>query len=230
MSKFFLHNGSINVANFDSFKLGIFNLIAISQAEGHVFYKHESIYTLQIIVNELFTSIAGQKEQEVYRFIEQLSPCELLIDSEAKANNYCNSDINGFLGIDFAGTGIPALKQITNDLSYRAYCLSAFCNLEHFLEKTTIPPDKKKVHLSSHHGKKELTALSKRIRNSPYVIEMQSTAFGGKEFIRAISDDGIIEIVLWKSKQEYALRVKTTAKNPNETLAIAKILEHKYDN
>src|SRR5690606_3445190 len=40
-------------------------------------------------------------------------------DSEEKANQFCNSNINGFLGIDFSNTDIQSLKQINDDSKYK---------------------------------------------------------------------------------------------------------------
>jgi hypothetical protein len=96
------------------------------------------------------------------------------------------------------------------------------------LKETDILPTNKKKHLAQHHGKSELTELCNRIKHSPYVIEMRSTDWGGKSFIRKTHADGVIEIVLHKTQREYALWVQTTGKNLRETNAIAEILEKKY--
>lgn len=96
------------------------------------------------------------------------------------------------------------------------------------LEKTTIDPDTKKNHISSHHGIKELTDFWKKLKLSPYVIEMRSTDWGGKRFIRKIERTGVLEIVLTDSERQYALWVQTTGENYRETKAIAEILEEEY--
>ncbi|MEI6138154.1 MAG: hypothetical protein WCP85_02765 [Mariniphaga sp.] len=96
------------------------------------------------------------------------------------------------------------------------------------LIETEILPDNKKIHLADHHGKAELTVLSNLLKKSPYVIEMRSTDWKGKRFIRKVSKDGVIEIVLIETQKQYALWVQTTGRNLRETNAIAKILEVKY--
>jgi hypothetical protein len=96
------------------------------------------------------------------------------------------------------------------------------------LEKTIILPDAKNQHLADHHGKKELQSLCDRLKNSPYVIEMRSTNWGGNDFIRKIHSDGIIEIVMNRTERKYALWVKTTGKNFRQTKAIAEILDDNY--
>lgn len=70
------------------------------------------------------------------------------------------------------------------------------------LVETLIEPEEKKVHLADHHGKAELQELCDRLKHSPYVIEMQSTDWGGNKFIRKVQSDGIIEIALLKQKSD----------------------------
>ena len=96
------------------------------------------------------------------------------------------------------------------------------------LQETEIEPEDKKIHLADHHGKNELSKLCKRIRNSPYVVEMRSTNWGGKNFIRKKHKNGVIEIVLIDSEKEYALWVQTTGRNYRETEVIAKKIEERY--
>lgn len=231
MSSFFLNNNAINnVASYDDFKSGLLELITIKKQQSHTFYKNETVYSLQILIDGLYTSNIGKDEQEIYRFLEQLSPCERLIETEADANEFCKSPINGFLGINFNTIPISANKVVRNNDEYKNWCYAFLSNNIFFLTKTTIEPANKKVHLSDHHGKKELNELCDRIKNSPYVEEMQSTNWGGKRFIRNFDANGLIEIVLYKTDRQYALNVKTTGKDLQETEAIAKILIDKYDN
>jgi len=89
-------------------------------------------------------------------------------------------------------------------------------------------PDEKIIHLSDHHGKKELNDFSKRLVNCPFVISIKSTNWGGKRFIRKVFDNGMIEIVLTNTQREYALLVETTGKNYRETRFIADIIENEY--
>ncbi|MFK7797173.1 MAG: hypothetical protein AB8E82_06940 [Aureispira sp.] len=96
------------------------------------------------------------------------------------------------------------------------------------LLETDIPPNNKNIHLADHHGKKELKSLCNRIKHSPYVLEMRSTNWGGSNFIRSTSPDGVIELVLLRYDMRYALSVQTTGRNLRETQAIAEILEERY--
>lgn len=96
------------------------------------------------------------------------------------------------------------------------------------LLETELKPEDKKIHLADHHGKDDLRNLCNRIKDSVYVIEMRSTNWGGKKFIRKIHKDGVIEIVLVNSDREYALWVQTTGKNYRETKNISEYLEERY--
>jgi hypothetical protein len=96
------------------------------------------------------------------------------------------------------------------------------------LIETPIAPNEKDIHLSHHHGLKELQDLCNQLKNCPYVEEMRSTNWGGSKFIRKAHATGIIEIVLFKTERQYALSLKTTGRNLRETEAIAKILDERY--
>ncbi len=101
------------------------------------------------------------------------------------------------------------------------------------LIESTMSPDIKPINLSDDHGKDKLTAHAKLLRQSPYVegilssLEFQPTA---KRYIWKITDDGIIDIVLWQEPGKYSMRLKTTGRNAAETKAIAEILKKKYGN
>ena len=97
------------------------------------------------------------------------------------------------------------------------------------LQETLIAPDTKNLHLSDHHGQKELKALWAKLKNSPFVIEGRSTDWGGKRFIRKVEKNGVLEIVLVDSEKQYALWVQTTGTNLRETKAIGEILENRFD-
>lgn len=96
------------------------------------------------------------------------------------------------------------------------------------LVETSLAPVDKNIHLAKHHGVQELQCLCDSLMNSPYVIEMRSTDWGGSKFIRKTCPGGVIEIVLFKTDHQYALRVQTTGRNHRETKEIAKILDSKY--
>lgn len=96
------------------------------------------------------------------------------------------------------------------------------------LTETSIPPSEKIIHLSDHHGVKELQEMCNLLKNCPYVEEMRSTHWGGNRFIRRVDKTGFVEIVLFKMKRRYALLVKTTGRNLRETKKIANILDEQY--
>lgn len=96
------------------------------------------------------------------------------------------------------------------------------------LTESEIIPNNKKLHLTSHHGQKELQELWNRLKNSPYVEEALSIEWGGKSFFKNPKKNGKLEIVHLKSDRRYVLQIQTTGKNLRETLAIAKKLEEDY--
>jgi len=129
-------NEAINLNNFKEFKEGMLELVVIEKQKNDVFYKHDSIYELICYV-ELVTNY-GQEEQEITRFIEQLSSCKTYIDSEEKALLFENKR-NAFLGINFSSTTISIEKQIFNDLSYKNWnflILSKYEKLKSILENS----------------------------------------------------------------------------------------------
>lgn len=132
MSKLFLINKSIDIDDFIAFKSGITDLINIEKKPSHVFYKHESIYYLPIL--SILYSTQGYEEQEISRFIEQgFSPCENYIDTEEKADEYCKSDYNAFLGIDFTSINMNPLKCVINEFSYTKWNNSYLSKFDLFI-------------------------------------------------------------------------------------------------
>ncbi|MGQ3087852.1 hypothetical protein, partial [Flavobacterium sp.] len=149
---------------------------------------------------------------------------------ENDALEFCKSDRNGFLGIDFSRLNIIENKQIIGEESYMNWCYKFHSTPEDLVEEYKGIAAEKKIHLADHHGKKELQDFCDRIKNSPYVVEMRSTDWGGKNFIRKIHSNGIIEIVLHKTDRQYALQVQTTGSNEQQTTLIAEMLKQRYDN
>lgn len=120
--------------------------------------------------------------------------------------------------------------NISNITSYNDPELSGFIeNLgEINLIKTEIAPDAKPNHLSDHHGIQELRAYWRKLKNCPYVVEMKSTDWGGRRFIRSIDRSGIVELVLLDTEKRYAMWIKTTGRNYRETKRISEIIEEEY--
>lgn len=96
------------------------------------------------------------------------------------------------------------------------------------LIETDINPAEKKIHLTSHHGQKELNELWNRIKNSPHVTDSMSIGWGGNTFYKNPKKDGKVDIVHLKSDRRYVLQIQTTGRNLRETIAIAKQLEEQY--
>jgi hypothetical protein len=226
MSNLFLNSESLNNIDYQEFKNGIIELILIEKKAKHTFWKNSSIYNLSIITEELYAKLSSQEEQEIFRFIEQLKLCNNEINTEIEANEFCKSESNGFLGIDFSEIQINLNKQVKNQPDYNSWCYLYHPNPEDLLVKSENIPS---VHLANHHGKKELAEFSKKLINCPYIKEIQSTDWGGKKFIRKINDDNSIEIVLPWTEREYALKVFTTGRNRDETELISKLINEKYN-
>lgn len=94
-----------------------------------------------------------------------------------------------------------------------------------------ISPENKKINLRDDHGKDVLTAFAKKIRKSRYVIEIiNSMPFNRceRDFIRKVTPDGLIEIVLTHTDEGFGMIVKTTGRNRRETELIAEILKEEY--
>ncbi len=154
---------------------------------------------------------------------------ETLSISFASAPVWCKTKL--FLLIE--EDHISSTEQVFNVYSRESFedaDLAAFVESLGELEliETDIDPSDKSTHLADHHGKAELKALCERIKNSPYVIEMRSTDWGGNCFIRKVYRDGVIVIVLIKTERRYALWIRTTGRNYRETAAIAEILKERY--
>ncbi len=99
------------------------------------------------------------------------------------------------------------------------------------LVESTLSPESKPINLRDDHGKDKLYTHAELLRQSPYVegiltsLVFQPTA---KRYIWNITDDGLIDIVLWREEGKFSMRVKTTGRNATETKAIANILKNKY--
>lgn len=127
------------------------------------------------------------------------------------------------------------LEQVTVNNVYSKDCFSEQ-SVNDFIEsittltlnETVLIPNDKNFHLTSHHGKKELTELWYRIKNSPFVIEGISIEWGGNSFYKNPNKNGKLDIVHLKSDRRYVLQIQTTGRNLREVIAIAKKLEEQY--
>lgn len=126
------------------------------------------------------------------------------------------------------------IEQVNNVFSRECFAVAAIKSIvenlgELNLQETQIAIKDKKIHLTSHHGQRELKALWSKLKNSPYVIEAFSIEWGGKRFIRKTFANGAIEIVDTGNDKGYALLVQTTGTSLRETDAIADKLKDGYE-
>lgn len=99
------------------------------------------------------------------------------------------------------------------------------------LIKSPLSHDEKTINLRSDHGSDILLEFAKKIVRSAYVEAIiNSLPFNPhtSRFIRNITKDGLIEIVLHWEDAGYGMVVKTTGRNYRETETIAKILDADY--
>lgn len=98
------------------------------------------------------------------------------------------------------------------------------------LAKSKTIPLEKSIHLSNHHGKDVLYDFSKRLVKCPYVEEVVCSIERKpkeKSFISSMHDGNMIDLRLIKA-DGLGIMVRTTAENPRQLRAIARILEEKY--
>lgn len=92
-------------------------------------------------------------------------------------------------------------------------------------------PQDKPVSLRSDHGQKELEEHAKLLtqhENVEAILSSLSFKPWSRHYIDKITDDGLVDIVLWWENAGYSMRVKTTGRNAAETREIAKLLKEKY--
>ena len=94
-----------------------------------------------------------------------------------------------------------------------------------------LDPKDKPIHLRDDHGKDKLLEFSKRLLKSDYICEIvNSLPYNPRErkFIRKVSENGLIEIVLPWTDLGLGIVVKTTGRNLRETQQIANIIQEQY--
>ena len=99
------------------------------------------------------------------------------------------------------------------------------------LIETTLSFEDKEVSLRDDHGKDILTEHATRLCHNKYVDGiLTSLPFRRKfgSYIYKVYDDGLVDIVLYWDDRGLSMRVKTTGRNIQETLAIANILKEQY--
>ncbi|MEA3266891.1 MAG: hypothetical protein U9P42_08100, partial [Candidatus Fermentibacteria bacterium] len=99
------------------------------------------------------------------------------------------------------------------------------------LPESQLAEADKEISLRDDHGKDVLQTFSNRLIRSPYVEKViNSLPFNPhqRNFIKNISLNGKIEIVLVQTDQGLGCVIQTTGRNLQETKRIAEILEKKY--
>jgi len=152
MSKFFLNNQSLNIDDFERFKSGVIQLMSIEKKQEHIFFRNETCYELTHFIEKIYPNIHSDRDIfNLYNFFAKLSPCDVEVQDEATANNYCTSDINGFFGIDFNGQTIAAHKKIVDSPSYSKWVQfyqTNFEQLKAFLGNSVITKNFEKSYAS----------------------------------------------------------------------------------
>lgn len=104
--------------------------------------------------------------------------------------------------------------------------------LELPVPKCDLKPEKKKVHLSKHHGSmSDCKVHADKLVKSPYVKEILNTIDfnpADRRYISNIKDPNIVEVRLTKTSAGYGLCVATTAENTIQNHWIAKHLEREF--
>ena len=135
MSNFFIQNQALNTDTFETFKLGVQDLMSIEKRDSHIFHRNDLCFNSEFFINSIFPYIYSDKEIfHLYDFFIKLSPCKDDIEDENSANNYCRSDQNGFLGIIFNNLNISEHKKIKNNNDYNNWNIHYSSNQEIFVQ------------------------------------------------------------------------------------------------
>lgn len=87
------------------------------------------------------------------------------------------------------------------------------------------------ANLRDDHGKDVLIEHAKRLLHSEYVVGILCSCQydpNHRTYVKKISPDGLIDIVLFWDDRGLLMRIKTTGRNLPETAAIAALLQEKY--
>ena len=99
------------------------------------------------------------------------------------------------------------------------------------LIESMVPVNEKKIHLRDDHGTDALQSFARRLIGNKYVEGIvNSCEFSphNRRFIRAVHDNGIIDITLTWTDQGFGIAVQTTGRNRRETEKIAELLQDKF--
>lgn len=131
MNNFFLLNEAVNLNDYKQFKEGIAELIAIEKEDNDTFLKHNSIWEIPVITNNLF-SIRGQEENAIILFIEQIKTINGYLNNQCDFDSTYADCCNAFLGIDFTKTAINNNERITNYYQFKKYKYNHIGTIDQF--------------------------------------------------------------------------------------------------
>lgn len=171
-------------------------------------------------------------------------------DKDLKVHGLAASYIYNTIGIGFLSENF--WEQFVHTIEIRGkdnttakvYCATKF---EHFeteefqnwylnqseveLIEDPTPATSKFISLRNDHGKNILSHFASRLLKSPYVTRViNSLPYNPKvkRFIKAVYDDGKIEIVLTDTDKGFGMIIQSTGRNSRETNLIAELLERKF--
>lgn len=127
MNNFFLLNEAINIKNYSQFLTGMSEISSVVVNDKNAkdnFEKHESIWTLDIVVNNLFSN-SGHSETAIIDFLGKLKSSSNYYPKLADIDNAYPGNCNAFFGIDFTATTIPSINQIRglhDCINFKAQC------------------------------------------------------------------------------------------------------------
>jgi hypothetical protein len=120
---------------YNDFKIGVGRLVEIQRNVNHTFYKHNSCYEIDYFLNEVFPKCNLPEEKIILDYFEKLTTCDSKIESEVSAIEFCGSDVNGFLGVNFQGIDINIHKKITDQAAYENWIQHYQSNFEKMTTK-----------------------------------------------------------------------------------------------
>lgn len=119
MRHLFFIDDSILSLDFDRFKEGLIELNSISRINSDQFNKGTKVISSSNYA-QLYQNYSPAN-QVLAKFIEQLSTCTENVQTEKEANEYCESEINGFIGSDFSNLSHSKKKIVTCQKDYTSW-------------------------------------------------------------------------------------------------------------
>ena len=207
MSKFFLNNQSLNINDFEIFRIGVIRLMSIEKKQEDIFFRNESCYQIHHFTNSIFLNLHDIDIFNLYNFFAKLSPCDVEVQDEATANNYCTSDINGFLGIDFNDQAISGHKKVIDSESYLKWIQFYQTNFERlttFLGSSAITKNFEKSYASlSSDAQKSINEEFEKAANRNFITRF----YPDTKIVKSVSVSNKFTVLELRVYQPVALRV-----------------------